>query len=65
MRKAAKDTYATETLYGVPIRRFVRAGDKIPDTWDVADVDVEDASPSRRPNLARARRPHDADVPAE
>jgi len=48
MRKAAKDTYATETLYGVPIRRFVRAGDKIPDTWDVDAADVEDDEPKQR-----------------
>lgn len=41
-RRAVKDTYATENVYEVPVRRFVRAGDVVPDAWDVDKADVED-----------------------
>jgi len=45
-RTAKTDTYATETTYGVPVQRFVRAGDVVPDAWEVDAKDVEDVPDS-------------------
>jgi hypothetical protein len=39
---AKRDTYGTETVYGVEVTRFVREGDEIPAGLDVPDADVED-----------------------
>jgi hypothetical protein len=43
-RIATTDTFATETVYGNEVRRFVKAGDVVPDLWEVDASDVEDVA---------------------
>jgi len=41
-RKATKDTYATENVGGVEVRRHVFAGDVVPEQYDIEDGAVEE-----------------------
>lgn len=41
-RKATKDTFATETVGGVEVRRRVFAGDVVPEQYDVEGGSVEE-----------------------
>jgi hypothetical protein len=43
-RKATRDTYGVEMVGGVEVRRLVKAGDPVPDTYTVPDGDVEGGS---------------------
>lgn len=60
-RRAIRDTYAVEDVYGVPVRRLVKAGAVVPARWDVDDADVEDPDkPKQAPKRAKSKK--DADV---
>lgn len=42
MATANKDTYAIDNINGAEVRRLVKEGDAIPQSWTVAPEDVED-----------------------
>lgn len=65
MRRAIKDTYAVEDVYGVPVRRLVKAGDVVPLRWDVDEADVEDIESKQAPKQRSRKKAPDADIPAE